>query len=306
MSGREDSDRYLHKLEKKICGKLKKGRQEKESLKRLLACLREERKNNTSHSTRKEKSVNDFLVKNEPKENVSYADTDDCEVVAEVKTVVVDPKETNEKINLINKHIAGNEELEKLNKFQASKAKKKLQNLKVSEKMGLSYQDPEEYEKKRDDIDDSRHKSDAERFTSSSERRKIFESFCKQDRRKERDSSGNNDSKSDRTNYRSQSSNSWQDENSRNYRNEPNMRRSSVRSFAYDQNHTYYDRSTARYGSDHVGEYITSLSSHDHKYNQGMVADFIEQVPDEEEGELIDDDFDDILTGCRRASWSDW
>jgi len=315
MSGRDDTDRYLHKLEKKICGKLKKGRQEKESLNRLLACLREERKNTTPHSTtRKENSVNDFLVKKEPTQNIHHADTDDCEVVAEVTTVVVEPKETNEKINLINKHIAGNEEVEKLNKSQASKAKKKLQNLKVHEKMGLRYQDADEYDKKRDDIDDSRHKSDAERFTSSSERRKIFESFCKQGRRKETQSPGSEDPEYERNHLRSYNYNSrYDNEESRTYTNRHSMRNPSSSRSTSDQYYPYHDRDrpTARYGCDNVGDYITSLSSrysdsHGQRCNRGMAADFIEQVPDEEEGELIDDDFDDILTGCRRASWSDW
>ena len=35
------------------------------------------------------------------------------------------------------------------------------------------------------------------------------------------------------------------------------------------------------------------------------VLDTIKGVSDEEDGELVDDD-DDLLTGCRRASWSKW
>ena len=34
--------------------------------------------------------------------------------------------------------------------------------------------------------------------------------------------------------------------------------------------------------------------------------DNIRGVSDEEDGELVDDEFDDMLTGCRRASWSNW
>jgi len=293
-------------LEKKICGKLKKSNQEKESLKRLLACLREERKNNLSHpNNTRERSVNDFLIKKESVSSISSCHPDECEVLAEVKTVVVEPKPTSEKVNLINKHIARNESVEKRNECQANKAKKKLQDLKINEKMGLRYRDEVDNHQSRDDIDDSRHKSDVERFTSSNERMKIFESFCKQDKRLKNKK------------YSNDHPECYRNRNQDVERREEYYAQGSSKSYQ-----AYHGNNMTRYGSDKKREiherkkedypYFSARTSSEQIYNHNSIPgiekqhDSIEKVSDEEDGELIDDDFDDILTGCRRASWSNW
>ena len=307
MPGSDDTDKYLHKLEKKICGKLKKSNQEKESLKRLLSCLREERKNNLSdQNNTRERSVNDFLIKKEPISNISSYHPDECEILAEVKTVVVEPKVTSEKVNLINKHIARNDSVEKRNECQANKAKKKLQDLKINEKMGLRYRDEVDHHQSRDDIDDSRHKSDVERFTSSNERMKNFESFCKQDKRLEIKKYSN-----DHPEY-------YRNTNQGVARREEYCAQGSSKSYYQP----YHGNNKARYGSNKKREihernkedypYFSDRTSSEEVYNHNSIPgiekqpDTIEKVSDEEDGELIDDDFDDILTGCRRASWSNW
>lgn len=334
MPGSDDTDKYLHKLEKKICGKLRKSNKEKESLKRLLGCLRDERRKNANpETTTKERSVNEFLVKREPINSFHPCEPGECEVIAEVKTVEIEPKEANKKVRLINKHIARNESVEKRNQFEASKANKKLEELKIKEKMGINNQDEVENVNNSDTLEDSRHKSDVERFCSSSERMKIFESFCKQKKAEGNPDTPRNDKfpafKTNK-NYTSSYSDSGNNKEKRESYQEEHFRENCSWRSSWRGYQTYPEDKQERHEHNKVNKVrnmqknegvrntrvspssssVPSIQSPEHR----MIADVEEQLQNsrrlsgEEDGELIeeDDDIDDILTGCRRANWNTW
>ena len=95
---KDDTDKYLHKLEKKISGKLAKTDKNKKSLKRLLDCLKEERKK------AKEEGGDESTATTE---------------TTNAKAIAIDQKEGKQRIQLINSLISKNEESSKKKEAKA-------------------------------------------------------------------------------------------------------------------------------------------------------------------------------------------
>ena len=151
---KDDTDKYLHKLEKKITGKLKKTGKNKKSLKRLLECLREERKKTQGSGQ---------------EDGLGGGGTET------VKHTGINAKEGKQRIQLINSLIAKSEE--GLNKKE-KKAKKKGEELKETKTTGTSQEDEVEL------IDEepestSRQKQDEKRLHDSAQRIRMFESWAR-------------------------------------------------------------------------------------------------------------------------------
>ena len=167
---KDDTDKYLHKLEKKISGKLKKTDKNKKSLKRLLECLREERKKT------KEEETSGSVITTE---------------TTNVKTIAIDLKEGKQRIQLINSLISKSGE--STAKKKEARAKKKLEAAKRKDRV------EEEEEERRGDVEEilsrpgssrskssvevaggaSRQEMDAKRLDSSESRIRSFESFAR-------------------------------------------------------------------------------------------------------------------------------
>ena len=178
---KDDTDKYLHKLEKKISGKLKKTDKNKKSLKRLLECLREERK-----KTKEEEEASGSVISSSTE-------------ATNVKTIAIDLKEGKQRIQLINSLISKSGESEKSGKKKEAKAKKKLEaaKSKVADRM----EEDEEEDRGRGDIEEvwsragssnrskssvevgvggsSRQEMDAKRLEDSESRIRSFESFAR-------------------------------------------------------------------------------------------------------------------------------
>ena len=151
---KDDTDKYLHKLEKKITGKLKKTGKNKKSLKRLLECLREERK------------------KTQGSEQEDSLDGGGTETV---KITGINAKEGKQRIQLINSLIAKSEE--GLNKKE-KRAKKKGKEFKETKTTGTSQEDDVELIDEEPEIT-SRQKQDEKRLHDSAQRIRMFESWAR-------------------------------------------------------------------------------------------------------------------------------
>lgn len=168
MDRKDDTDKYLHKLEKKICGKLKKSDKNQKSLKNLLECLRKERK----------KAAEELTGGNSKKEH--NFNEDECKVIADAKVLADNQKKRDERIQRINDYIAKNKLLEK---EKSSKAKKKFEDHKIRTKMGLANEAEIEILNLTNSGEKgatSRELEDQARMVDSLERRKKFEAFARE------------------------------------------------------------------------------------------------------------------------------
>ena len=174
---KDDTDKYLHKLEKKISGKLKKTDKNKKSLKRLLDCLREERKKTKDGGEEGGEAGGGSVITATETTNV--------------KTIAIDLKEGKQRIQLINSLISKSGES---SKKKEAKAKRKLEAAKSkADKMV-------EVEEGGGDVEEilsrpgssrskcsaelalgssSRKEMDAKRLDSSESRIRSFESFAR-------------------------------------------------------------------------------------------------------------------------------
>ena len=156
MADKDDTDKYLHKLEKKIAGKLRKTDKNKKSLRRLLGCLREERA----------KKVQEEAVQGD---GPSDPATDAANEPDTVKTI--DMKEGKQRIHLINSLISKNEESAKK---KGQKAKRQMED-RSRPNSSLNVEDDVIIEEQ----EETRHQMDLKRLDSSSQRIKMFETFAR-------------------------------------------------------------------------------------------------------------------------------
>ena len=157
MADKDDTDKYLHKLEKKIAGKLKKTDKNKKSLRRLLGCLREERA----------KQVQDGAQQGD---GPSVTVTDAATEPDAVKTI--DMKEGKQRIHLINSLISKSEEGAKK---KERKAKRQTDEDRSRPNSSLNVEDGVII----DEQEETRHQMDLKRLDSSSQRIKMFETFAR-------------------------------------------------------------------------------------------------------------------------------
>ena len=107
MDVKDDTDKYLHKLEKKICGKLKKSDKNQKSLKALMECLRKERK-------KAAKEISKTANLNE----------DEVKMIADAQSVAVNQKKRDDRLKKISDYISKNKLAED---ETAAKIKRKLE-----------------------------------------------------------------------------------------------------------------------------------------------------------------------------------
>ena len=172
---KDDTDKYLHKLEKKISGKLAKTDKNKKSLKRLLDCLKEERRK----------------AKEEGADELTTSESTTTTETTSVKAIAIDQKEGKQRIQLINSLISKSDESSKKKEAKAlrklEKAKKKAKKRKKGEEEKRGDDDIEEVDIRKpgsskspmETEGSSRQEMDAKRLDSSESRIRSFESFAR-------------------------------------------------------------------------------------------------------------------------------
>jgi len=159
MDLKDDTDKYLHKLEKKICGKLKKSDKNQKSLKALLECLRKERKKAAKELSR-DANLNEDAVK----------------MIADAQSVAINQRKRDERLKKISDYISKN----KLTEDEtAAKIKRKLEQ-KLKRNQDIEIMDNSSLLRVMEETVSSRELEDRARLRDSLERRKMFEAFARE------------------------------------------------------------------------------------------------------------------------------
>eukprot|EP00092_Neocalanus_flemingeri_P002681 GFUD01002869.1.p1 GENE.GFUD01002869.1~~GFUD01002869.1.p1 ORF type:complete len:222 (-),score=56.68 GFUD01002869.1:111-710(-) len=199
--------------------------------------------------------------------------------------------------------------------------------------MGIQFNNEVDTLENVDNIHNARHKADTERFCSRSERMKIFESFCKKESQETNTKTISSVSwnmqqyKTDSENrceryldrhqytedlYATYSRDGYIDtpkDSGHNYRYESeDFQREAIRDLKERRGVEVRDRNLRTPSSRSIAHRNKKVTKH------RMVADReeeqIKRKPSEQEdgevSESDDDDFDNILTGCRTANWNLW